>query len=235
METIERFLKDNMDSQERKSFEAQMKVDAMLSQQVEDTRVIFSGIKKAVLQEKLNHLHEDLVQEKQTLKSNQKVFKLNFKTLSIAATILILIGSAWFFNQQPTNQKLFNEYFKPDRGLATLMGKSDNYAFDDAMVDYKNAKYDLAIEKWQVLLKTQPENDTLNYFIGVAFLAHQNENKAIAYLNAVTNDETSEFILDAHYYLGLANLKLDKTEAALENFKENNSPQSKKIILELTN
>ena len=234
LETIERYLQGGMDNQELLSFERQMEENPLLRQQVEDTSMLFSGIKKAVLKSKLDALHGNLIQEALHEKDPPKVFKLNFKTLSIAASVLILMGGFWFYNQQPSNEKIFNQYFEPDRGLATTMSETDNYEFSDAMVDYKNAKYDLAIQKWEVLLKTKPENDTLNYFLGVAQLAKKKEDKAIIYLNKAIRHKQSEFTSDAHYFLGLAYLRAGHIEAAIESLKKNNSPNSNKIISELS-
>lgn len=235
LETIERYLKEEMSNNERTVFEKQMEENALLKQHVIDTELLFSGIKKAAFKSKLDVAHKNLVQKKSANTEETKVFKLNFKTLSIAASVAILIGSFWFLNEQSTNQKLFDQYFEADRGLATVMSETDNHAFEDAMVDYKNTKYDLAIKKWKVLLASKPKNDTLNYFLGVAELANKNELKAISYLKKVVNDEKSAFEKEAYYYLGLAYLKCEKTQAAIENLKKNNSPKSKKIILELTN
>ncbi|WP_396636881.1 tol-pal system YbgF family protein [Maribacter sp. R77961] len=235
LETIERYLKNSMELEELAAFEKRMEEDEQLRQQVDDTRFIFSGIRRAVLKDKLNVLHEDFDKGKQISSDDPKVFKLNFKTLSIAASVLILFGGFWFFNQQPSNEKLFNQYFEPDRGLATVMSNTNNYDFDDAMVDYKNQKYNLAIQKWEALLKDKPKNDTLNYFLGVAQLAENKETSAIAYLTKVVSNKQSAFVKDAYFYLGLAYLKEENSEAALINLKINNSPKSKEIISELTN
>jgi tetratricopeptide (TPR) repeat protein len=233
LETIERYLKNEMDTDERIAFEKQLEEDPALRRQVEDTELLFSGIKKAAFKNKLEGIHEDLIQKEAPELSTPKVFKLNFRKLSIAASILILVGGFWFFNQQPRNEKLFYQYFEPDRGLATTMSETDNYPFNDAMVDYKNTKYELAIPKWEFLLQSKPENDTLNYFLGVAELANANELKAIDYLKKVVENKKGDFTNDAYYYLGLAYLKVDDTEAAIENLKKNDSPKSKKIISEI--
>ncbi|SMC41676.1 tetratricopeptide repeat protein [Cellulophaga tyrosinoxydans] len=234
LETIERYLKHTMEPDELATFKTKLEKDPVLKNQVDDTAMIFSGIKKAVLKNKLDVLHSDLTENKAPNKGKTKVFKLNFKSLSIAASILILFGSFWVFNQQPSNEKLFEHYFEPDRGLETTMSQTDNYQFNDAMVDYKNLKYDLAIEKWEILLKNKPENDTLNYFLGSAYLANNKDIKAIDYFKKVVVNQQSSFTQDAYYYLGLAYLQGNNTEAAIEYFKKNNSPKSNEIISELS-
>lgn len=234
LETLERYLNNTMLSDERTSFEKQLEVNPILQQHLNETKILFSGIKKAALKNKLDSFHEGLVEKDPIKKEPSKIIKFNFRFVSIAASILVLIGGFWYSNQSPTNQKLFDQYFVPDRGLATKMSGSGQYEFNDAMVDYKNTKYDLAIEKWEVLLKSKPQNDTLNYFLGSAYLANQKEDLAVAYFNTVLKTQSSEFIDETYYYLGLAYLKLGNTPAALENLKKSKSPKSEKIIAELS-
>lgn len=234
LETIERYLNDAMDANDRLSFEKKMQESSVLRQQVVETEMLVSGIKKAVLKNKLDSIHTNLLQNNNTKKETTKVFKLNFRSLSIAATVLILAGGFWMKYQQSSSDTLFNQYFKADRGLVTTMSASDNYDFNDAMVDYKNAKYDLAIQKWEVLLESKTENDTLNYFLGVAYLANKSEAKAISYLKKVVSQDQNQFTSDSYYYLGLAYLKADNEKLAIDNLKKSNSPSSDSIISELS-
>lgn len=235
LEAIERYLKNTMDANELASFMKEMEQNPVLHQQVEETKILISGVKKAAKKNKLDEFHKDLTKHNMFNEQDESIFKLNFRTLSIAASILILVGGFWFFNRTPQNEKLFNQYFEPDRGLATTMSTTDNYNFEDAMLDYKNSKYDLAIKKWEVLLKNKQENDTLNYFLGSAQLANKNEIKAILYYTKVIENRESIFLNEAYYYLGLANLKANNINEAILNFKQNNSPKSEKIISELRN
>lgn len=235
LDTIERYLKNTMDTEERHVFEKKLKQDPTLQQQVKDFETILFGVRKAVFKTKAIDFHKELINKDSEIKADTKVFKLNFKYMSIAASIAILIGGFWFFNKPKSNEALFNKYYIEDRGLETNMGESDNYTFDDAMVDYKQKKYNLAINKWSTLLKNKPENDTLNYFLGVAHLANKNENKAINYLKEATKTTESEFLNEAYFYLGLSYLKMDNTDLAIEYFEKSNSKTSKTIISELKN
>lgn len=233
LETIERYLKNTMDIEERNTFEKKLKNNATLQQQVKDIETLLFGVRKAVFKTKANHFHDELINKDSETVADTKVFRLNFKQLSIAASVIILLGSVWFFNQSNSNQDIFSKYYIEDRGLETNMGESDNYTFDDAMVDYKQKKYTTAIDKWSALLKSKPENDTLNYFLGVAHLANKNENKATNYLKTVVKTSKSEFLNEAYFYLGLSYLKMDNTDLAIEYFEKSNSERSKTIILEL--
>ena len=233
LETIERYLKNSMPVAERNTFEKKIKSNPTLQQQVKDVESILFGVRRAVFKNKTKEFHETLIPEDVTPKKEKKVFVLNYKTISIAASIVVLVGSFWLFNRTTSNEALFNKYYIEDRGLETNMSKTNNYAFNDAMVDYKQKKYTKAINKWSELLKTKPENDTLNYFLGVAHLANKNEGEAVKFLKATTKTTNSVFLKDTYFYLGLSYLKLDKSDLSIEFLEQSNSDKSKNIIAEL--
>jgi TolA-binding protein len=233
LETIERYLKNSMPVAERNTFEKKIKSNPTLQQQVKDIESILFGVRRGVLKNKTKEFHEALISENATSKKEKKVFFLNYKTISIAASIVILVGCFWFFNRTSQNETIFNTYFTEDRGLETNMGATNQYAFDDAMVDYKHGKYDKAIKKWGLLLKKQPKNDTLNYFLGVSHLANKDVNKAIQFLETTVNNSESTFLNEANFYLGLSYLKLDKTDLAIETLQKSNSERSKAVVEEL--
>ena len=218
---------------ERNIFEEKLKDNVTLRQQVKDTEMILFGVRKAIFKNKAKDFHKELIHEDSNIKAETKVFKLNFKYVSIAASVLILVGSFWFFNQSNSNQALFDKYYTEDRGLETNMGETNNYTFDDAMVDYKRGKYNTAINKWNTLLKNKPKNDTLNYFLGVAHLANNNENEAVKYLKTAIKTNKSAFINEAYFYLGLSYLKMENSDLAKEYLEKSNSEISKIIISEL--
>lgn len=233
LDTIERYLKNTMITNERDAFEKKLKENPMLQQQVEDIETILFGVRKAVYKNKAKDFHEALINKDSEVKEDTKVFRLNFKYISIAASVFILLGSVWFFNRTNSNEAIFNKHYIEDRGLETNMGETDNYVFDDAMVDYKHGKYNAAIDKWDALLKSKPENDTLNYFLGVAHLANKNEYEAVKYLKTALKTTESEFLNEANFYLGLSYLKMDDTDLAIEYLEKSNSETSKTIISEL--
>lgn len=233
LETIERYLKNTMENTERTAFDKKLNENPELQQQVKDIETMLFGVRKALFKNKTKQFHDELIPEKSEVQTDKKVFKLNFKYISIAASVVILLGSVWFFNQPKSNVGLFDKYYIEDRGLETNMGETDNYTFDDAMVDYKHGKYNKAIDKWTILRTSKPENDTLNYFLGVAHLANKNEAEAINYLKIVAKTNKSAFINEAYFYLGLSYLKMNNLEKAKEYLSLNKSEKATLILLEL--
>jgi tetratricopeptide (TPR) repeat protein len=113
------------------------------------------------------------------------------------------------------------------------MSNNSDFEFFDGMVSYKRAEYQLAIEKWQNLLADKPQNDTLNYFLGVAYLAEKNQLKTIEFLTKVAGDSNSIFFKDVNFYLGLAYLKNDDIEKSIQSFNISNTEKSQQIISNL--
>ncbi|MCB0462524.1 MAG: hypothetical protein R2816_09875 [Flavobacteriaceae bacterium] len=232
LEFIERCLNKTATSEELQDFEYRLKNDPEFKTQVTEIKTLLFGIESQALKEKLDDFHKELTEEQ-----DQKVVSIkfeHFRKIAVAAILVIALGSLWLFRGN-ANEKLYAKHFSPDPGLPTMMSETQNFEFYDAMVNYKQGEYQTALDKWQLLLQSKPQNDTLNYFIGVAKMANKQEKKAIEYLETVTLSETSVFKNEAYYYLGLAYLKTDNIELAKKNLTFSSVDNSKKILSELNN
>lgn len=232
LETIERYHNGSMAQEERIAFEEQLSKDADLKVVVEDIKITLLGIETQALKERMDEFHNEIPENRSVETSTPRVRFLSFAKIAIAAGIIIALGMFWLLNGS-TNDRLYSKHFKPDPGLPTTMSSSDNFVFYDAMVNYKQGDYKTAISKWERLVKKSPSNDTINYFLGVAFLADKNAGEAVSYLNKTITNSESVFLEDAHYYLGLAYLKSDRTEDAIQEFQKSNSEKSQEILKDL--
>jgi len=160
-----------------------------------------------------------------------KTLIFGIKNLAAAVIILLAVTGFWWFST-PQHKKLYSEYFTPDPGLPTVMSSNSNFEFYDAMVNYKQADYDLAIEKWDAI---HGKGDTLNYFLGVAHLANKNENLALSYLESASKNLEFPLIDDTYYYLGLAYLKDGNVEKSKESLEKSTLENSKSLLSKLKN
>ncbi len=233
-EAIERYVNGTMDAKELKDFNDYLKIDAEFKAQVEDIKTMLLGTETKSLKPQLGNFHENIPELKKQQSSSKKNPFLNYSKIAIAAAIVIAVGSIWFFSNIP-NRSLYNKYFKPAPGLPTTMSSADNFDFYDAMVNYKHGDYKTAIDKWQILSENKPENDTINYFLGVAHLANKNIIEAIPFLErSVEAEDNSVFLNDAYFYLGLAYLKEGNLELAKKHLSLSNTDKGKTVLLELT-
>lgn len=232
LETVERFINNTMSKNELQEFEAKLQ-NPEFKTQVDDIKTLILGIEAQALKEQLDIFYDNISVSDNTIINTSKVISFPFRKLVVAAVIVIALGSFWFFNQTSSNEKLYSQYFSPDPGLPTTMGETANFEFYDAMVNYKQGDYKTAISKWETLLKTQSENDTLNYFLGVAHLANNNYKNAIKHLDFVIQNTSISFKNEAHYYLGLAYLKADNLELAKKNLTFSTTDNSKTLLSKL--
>ncbi|MGB5417384.1 tetratricopeptide repeat protein [Algibacter sp.] len=233
LEIIEQYLNGSMTTQELKDFNQLLELDDEFKVKVKDIKTMLAGIETQNLKEQLDEFHEEIPKTKVQKPTKSKVRFLSFSKLAIAASIILAVGSIWFFNT-PKNEKIYANFFKPDPGLPTTMSNTNNFDFYDAMVNYKHGDYTLAIDKWRVLQEKNPENDSLNYFLGVAYLANKNENVAIPYLErAIEAKDDFAFLGDAYYYLGLAYLKEGNMELAKKHLSLSETDAAKKVLSKL--
>ena len=236
-ESVENYLLDRMSKEERSSFESRLKAEPNLKLQFEDTKAILLGMDQAIMKEKIDSLHTAYESGSDTHQSDadSKVVSLLRKPWLVAASVILLalVGTTYFLFQGNDNQRLYAKHFQADPGLPTTMSTTNNYDFYSAMVDYKRGEYDRALAKWNKLLDKAPENDTLNYFIGVAELANSNEAASITPLTIVTNNKESIFLNEAYHFLGLSFLKQDRKGEAMKRFMQSTLDASKSILSEL--
>jgi tetratricopeptide (TPR) repeat protein len=233
---IERYLEGNLDDDEVSIVENRLKTDPLFKQHFDEHQLLIEAIEQQSLKDKLSEFHAEVEQRPGPfeVKKQRKQFAF-VRNFAIAASVIVLLGLSGYliFFNKPQNLKLYAKYFKPDPGLATTMSGSAQFEFYDAMVNYKRGDYDKAISKWETLLSKTNENDTLNYFLGVAYLAKNETGKALDYLMKTTTDTISVFKEDAFYYAGLAYLKTGQMDKAIRFFKQSETDKSKSILKEL--
>ncbi len=229
---FEKYLLGTMEVHEKAALESRLQSEPVLNDKFLEFKRMFSAIEEAGLRSKLQDFHRDW-------DNNGKVKTFHLRKhrtfLWAAATIALLIalGGIWQLFVSNSNEKLFNEYFTPDPGLPTVMGNTDNYDFYEAMVDYKQGNYGAALQKWGDQLPGKMDNDTLNYFIGSAYLANGEADKAIPCFDRVLISDQPSFKNEAAFYLGLAHLKKNEVEAAIKSLEQSADEKGRALAKKL--
>jgi hypothetical protein len=228
LERIERFVTGQMEQNEAGKFEEQLAADITLREKTEEIKLLLLGIREQSLREQLKQLDK---KEEKLLSKNSRVIFLR-RNLLLVASILLIVGLTgwWLFADNSSNEKRYSQFYKPDPGLATVMGNSDNYDFEKAMVEYKNEEYNKALAAWNILLKKQPANDTLLYFTAMAYQAKGDCDSAITNLQPVAENIQSAFNKDACWYLGLCWLKKKENQKAIGYIQRSAHPQKETIL-----
>ena len=205
-----------------------------MSERFQEFKALFRTVEEAALRDTLEDFHNE-TSTFQGRNTNKKA-RVIFYRIAAGIAVLIALGTGyWLANRPGPNERLFETYFSPDPGLPTVMGTQDNYAFYEAMVDYKRGEYTTAITKWELLLEKKPQNDTLNYFLGAALLANNLSNEAIPYFETVLKNKESLFMDPSHFYLALAQIKEGQISDAIKNLEASKDQKSKELLMQLQN
>lgn len=233
LEIIKRYLNGKLEGRELKDFKRLLDLDPDFYNQVQEIKLDYSTRKNKSTTKKFNVDDKPVTTIKNKTFSKQNLRYSNYSKCFGIAAFIIAVGGIWFFSTAP-NEKLYKKYFKPDAGLPYNVQNNKNMEFHAAMISYQQGEYERAIKKWVRLRKIQPENDTLNYFIGVAQLANKNEALALPYLeHAVTANNNFKFLDNAYYYLGLAYLKQGNYKKAIDMISKCTSKKSKLLLEQL--
>jgi tetratricopeptide (TPR) repeat protein len=203
-----------------------MKLDPMLAKEVDTQRELMLAVETGEMKNRLELIHQN------RFKKNN-----NARWYLVAASITILLAiGIWAINRPDKAERLFAANMTIDPGLPVPMSATKNYVFHDAMVDYKSGKYDLAIIKWEPLLAKNPENDTLNYYLGAASFNTKNYQKAIPFFEMVALQDNSTFYGKAEWYLALSFLitkDFDRLNALSVNSKSDYAQKIKSLTHKL--
>lgn len=213
LDLIDRYFQNSLNDEELSSFEDRLVSDADWKKKVDELRLLSIGIKEAVLREKLDDFH------KNRSKPAMKVLpaKTGIKRwLAAASVIAIAVLAGLLLFEKPEGEKLFSSYYTPDPGLPVVMGdeENNNYTLYDGMIDYKEGNGNIAIKKWKSIGDKTGYTDTLNYYIGLAFLNEGSYTEASKYLDKVLASKQSVYNEKAGWYKALLHIKNKEPEAA---------------------
>lgn len=235
-ELIEQYLSNDLPAAEAAIFKTRLLTDDTWRQKTEEMRLLILGINESALEERLNKYHAGITNTSASSGSTGKLIGFSRKWLAAASVVLMVSLATWLIvTKESKEEKLYAAYFRPDPGLLTAMGSSDDYSFEKAMVEYKEGNFKKAIDAWSKLRAAAPQSDTLNYFLGVANMAATNDKAAQEFLSIITSDSNKVFYKDACWYLGLTLLKNGELTKAAEWIQKSGHAESDKLIDAINN
>lgn len=231
LELIDRYLSGELTGDELQAFRNRMENEPDFRDKIREIQLTQLAIGESALEENLHTFHSTLTNEYLHKKNRLKLFR----PWAIAASIILAVTVGWWFFSTKYNKtsQLYATYYEPDPGLMTTMGSPTNYEFEKAMVEYKNGEYQKAIKAWHQQLMAKPDNDTLIYFLGVAYQAIGTTDSARVYLSSIVEKTESRFYKDANWYLGLLYLETDKKEKAILLFKKSEYSKAEELLRQI--
>jgi tetratricopeptide (TPR) repeat protein len=235
-EKIEAYIFNRLSPPERELFEEEVKENPDLKIELEKHKDIFFGMEANYLRKRsadiLNEVKKELAEEEQTNNVvDMTPQRSRWMFYAAAAVIILLLGIGyifvWNYNsiaQSQDSAKLFAESFSmfPKPGNTMSAPSEPKTRISEAMATYNSqsedsTSFERAEKELEILLMDTPENDTIQFFLGVISLKKDKPEKAIEYLVKVKN---SVYTPHAQWYVALSYLKLNELKKAKLLFEE---------------
>lgn len=107
-----------------------------------------------------------------------------------AAICILILGIGAYFTIQNSNKNYYKTYADTDHGLPVFMSIEKN-VLDNWMLEYKDKNYVNALKTGIQLLKQNPGNDTICYYLGVIQLESNHPTQAQHFFSTIDTTQSS--------------------------------------------
>lgn len=243
IDDFEKFLDQKMTPEESAAFDAELKTDAVLANEVALHDDVVKGIKNAGsidFRNMVANVHGDLKEEGFFLEKEEqivevkptaKVRRISFaRSLAIAASFALLLVAGWFLIAQPASpEQLFADNFTihqdvlsleiEDRLAETGFGSNKETLgiLQNGINSYQSENYEAAINQFNAFQTAAPTDALIDYTTFYEAIALLKTGKVVAaQADLLSLSQKTAFPLqnDAKWYLALTYLQQGKSHEA---------------------
>lgn len=209
------YLSGNLTGSALADFEQRLESDTEFRQSFDLHKETVRLIEIAALRNQLNRIADNTSNNSVNVQKKTRTIQISRTWFAAAAAMIgvVIIFAYQYVNRPSGTDALYAKYYLPDAGLPSMMGSSSNYTLDDAMVDYKSEEFDEAINKFKALHKGAPSNDTVTYYLGMAYMGKEDYDAALPLIEALSARE-NQFQMKAQWYRSLILLRQEKYNEA---------------------
>ena len=205
---FDRYLRNEMSTDERVSFEAQLTENKTLKADFE----AFQMLEKAIEDQEIIEFKERL-KEWDAVPTEKKGRIISLPKIAIAATLIALIGiTSFFYFKKPSNAELVASNFKPYDNVMTIRGEKED--IDDGLRHYEQKEYTKAIAQFE----QYTHNENASFYLAESYMALEQYDDAILAYNSVIQLDNI-FSEVATFHLALAHLGNNNSEEAIQILK----------------
>lgn len=219
---IERYLDDELTGAELTAFEAALKTDSALEEEVKAHLLLeeaLFAVEEDEVRTNIKQWRAESKTEEKTKPQRGRLRSLGVVRLAIAASIAVLIGLGTFLwlPQQYSNQAILasnyqvdETFLSGDRGTNTPNPPADPFA--GAAQYYKDGEYGKAAEIYQAF----PENNKALYALGHTNFKSERYQQAINAFKKLVAKNSIEYNENAEWYLLCSYLAADQTNGEFQ-------------------
>ena len=213
IELLKDYLNNRLSKEEKDSIERKLESDPEFKEQFRINKSLLEGIEF--------HFDKQLKQSFKDREIKLKKRRLSL-VMSVAASFLIIaMLSYWMWDINSGHSDVYLKYYKPYYNVVDEPKRDSVLLPDDASAFqlYDKGEYSEAIGGLRNALVSNPNNAQASFYLGLSYLALNQPDSAVRYLDKSYQGESS-LSEPAQWYLGLAYLKSGRTEDAKKVFKE---------------
>jgi hypothetical protein len=239
---IDRYLSNEMSSQEREAFERELQNSDALRNALSLQQDIYHGIDfhfQSDLKNRLKREDKSDILPRQQKNGGQRWLPV---LQGVAASLVILLGAVYWYNSSevsPTD--LYYANYQPYPNIINPVERSGTAPKDlmtRAMQAYERENYDIAIALFEQRAKQL--EPSYKFYLALSLLGVGESGRTVALLDEVISSNDQTFLLPSLWYQGLAYLRANKEKEAhrvlnqlLEHDNSTYHSRAKKILEKL--
>ncbi len=208
---FDRYLRNEMPSDERLIVEAELKENQELRKDFEAFKALEHGLENQEIiafKAKLNDWDKAGKQPTE----NKGVFSMRFLAIAASIVLLVGVGATFLLLSTPSNQTLVADNFNPYDNVLTVRGEKED--MDEGLKFYEQQQYEKAIENFE----KYSTNENAVFYLAECYMALERYAEAIPLFEKVVvfDNVFSEVAL---FHLSLAELGNNNKKKALKHLK----------------
>lgn len=223
---LTQYLDGELTAESAGQLQQRISTDKALEEELENLKISLEAVKSFGLRGRVSAIHTGMMKELQqeTLSKKAKIRNLVWYSLRIAAAVIIIAGSALFYQYTTLSSSSLYEKNISSYTLHENRGTNNKSALQ---AEYETANYKAVINAFE---KTTIKN-TQDYFLaGNAYLYLDKPSDAIQCFLAIQQlnkqQQTHQYTDDAEYYLAMSYLKNNEPAKALPLFEKIHSDKN---------
>lgn len=218
---IIRFLRNEMESEEKETFEKTLAESADLQRELAFHQQLMKGLDLNLREETKSYLQAFEKKEPSGIKKQRMGVS---GLIKVASILIALFGSGLIvymaFFQDPDNKAIAASHFQPYPNHLTNITRGDNQEgssnyIDKAMRYYSGEEYGKAISLFKKAIDRDKAKGLATFYLGNAYLASGKSEKAIQTLEGADESLPSDYEVKNEWYLALAYLSNGQEKNAL--------------------
>ena len=219
---------EELSEEKMNAFEAEILNNPDLLAELELHRDIEQAVQESDiigLREKLEHISQDIIKEKQKERSfRTRIPRSRIAIAAVAASLVMIfsITSLVNSNKAASNDQLYSQYFEQYEAAGIF--RSGDAIIDNkislALHQYNEENYQEALTLFDEVLTLDQNNPVGNFYAGMTYQRTRQYSQAISSFEAVIKAKNNLFVEQAQWYAGLCYLQTDNKKKAYKQFQK---------------